>query len=111
MPWTSKPSDAPPSPGGFDILAVVTELGRLAKTNTAEELARFTGGRRLSFLTLRGLETEIARVGEELHSQYLLSFTPLPANVGEAFHTIEVKVKGRPDVVIHTRPGYWPLSP
>ena len=104
-PWTAKPSDAPPAEGGLNILGVIRELARLGKTNTAEEMARFTGGRRLSFLTLRALESELSRIGEELHSQYLISFTP--AQDDNEYHLLDIKVRGRPDLVIHTRPGYW----
>jgi VWFA-related protein len=104
-PWTARPADAPPAGGGLNILGVVRELARLGKTNTAGELARFTGGRRLSFVTLRALESELSRIGEELHSQYLISFSPA-ADTGE-FHLLDVKVRGRPDLVVNTRPGYW----
>jgi len=104
-PWTAKPEDAVPAEGGFNILGVVAELARLGTTNTAEEMARFTGGRRVSFLTLKGLESEIGHLGEELHSQYLLSFTA--AGEDGVFHVLDVKVKAQPDAIIRTRPGYW----
>lgn len=107
-PWTVKPSDAPPAAGGPNLIAIFTELGRLAKENAAEGLARFTGGRRISFLTLKSLERDIGGLGEELHSQYLLSFTPAAA-LDEGYHEIEVKVRGRDDLVIRTRPGYWAM--
>ena len=106
-PWTAKPQDAPPTSGG-GILTAIVELARLGKTNAAEEMARFTGGRRVSFLTQRGLEGDIARLGEELHSQYLLSFAPAQLEGDTDFHSLEVSVKNRPELVIQARPGYWP---
>jgi VWFA-related protein len=74
--------------------------------NPTEVYTKFTGGREYSFATQKGLEQAIADIGEELHSQYLLSYTP--TNLDEAgFHTINVTVKGRPSLKIRTRPGYY----
>jgi VWFA-related protein len=104
-PWTARPEDLPMA-GNFNLFAVFAEIGRLGKTNAAEALARYTGGRELSFAKQRGLEQVVSEIGEELHSQYLLSFTPTGAAKDE-FHRIEVSVKGREDLKITTRPGYW----
>lgn len=103
-PWTAKPGDAPPMPGGTDYLGGIIELARLGKTNAADALARATGGRHFSFLTLKSLEHAIAHAGEEIHSQYLLSFAPEPKSPG--FHRVEVTVPSRPDAVVGARPGY-----
>jgi VWFA-related protein len=74
--------------------------------NPSELYTKFTGGREYSFATQRGLDQVITDIGEELHSQYLLSYTP--TNQDEAgFHTINVVVKGRPGLKIRTRPGYY----
>ena len=108
-PFTAKPGTVPPA-GGFDLLGVFREIGRLAKTNAAEAFTQYTGSSHLSFLKQRALERAISRIGEELHSQYLLSFTATGES-GEAFHAIEVKVKNRPDLVVRTRPGYWLEGP
>jgi VWFA-related protein len=106
-PWTAKPEDNPPMPGGPDYIGAITELGRLGKTNAADAFARATGGRHLSFLTLKSLEDTISRAGEEIHSQYLLSFAPVESkNAG--FHRIQVLVPSRPDAVGRAKPGYWP---
>ena len=66
---------------------------------------RYTGGREYSFMTQKTLERAISDIGEELHSQYMLTY--LPNNQNEAgFHEIAVQVL-RPDVKIRTRDGYW----
>lgn len=107
--FTQKGSEVPPAQSAGDLLAIFHEIGRNAKANAAEELAKYTGGRHLSFTRLKGLENTIANVGEELHSQYLLSFTP-SANDGE-FHRLEVKLVDRADAQVRTRPGYWASAP
>lgn len=90
---------------GGNILGIFSELGRLGKENTIEALTLASGGRARGFTTLHGLEDELTHVGEELHSQYLLSFTPAAPKPG--FHTLAVRVKSRKDAVIRARPGYW----
>jgi len=110
--FLSSPSNSPSMPGGddnVDILGGAIELGRVAKANVADALARATGGRHLSFLTLASLENAISRAGEEIHSQYLLSFTPTPGTK-DGFHRIQVAIPSHPDAVIRVRLGYWPKN-
>jgi hypothetical protein len=94
-------------PGDQDLLGAITEPARLATKNAADVFAHATGGRHLSFATLNGLEEAIAKAGDEIHSQYLLSFTPSEAG-NASFRKLEVLVPSRSDVVIRGRPGYWP---
>jgi VWFA-related protein len=108
--FLSSPSTSPSMPGGDDnvnILGGALELARIGKANVADALARTTGGRHLSFLTLGSLENVISRAGEEIHSQYLLSFTPTPGGK-DGFHQIQVAIPSHPDAVVRVRMGYWP---
>ena len=66
---------------------------------------RFTGGDERSFVSQRDLESAMSAIGDELHSQYLLTYTPTNREEG-GFHEIVVTVD-RPDVKVRTRPGYW----
>jgi VWFA-related protein len=105
--WTSSSENAPPMPGGPDYIGAIGELARMGKTNDADAFAKATGGRHLAFLKLGSLEAVISRTGEEIHSQYLLSFVPQESkNMG--LHHIEVHVPKFPDAVVRARPGYWP---
>ena len=111
--FVSKPADSPPMPGAdnsVDLLGGAIELGRIGKANVAAALARSTGGHHLAFLTLASLEQAISRAGEEIHSQYLLSFTPTSSKK-EGLHQIQVAIPSRPDAVIRVRPGYYPTTP
>jgi len=90
---------------GLNLLAVFTEIGRLGTKNAGEALAKYTGGEKLSFARLTGLERVIAAVGEDLHSQYLLSFQADGAT-SKDYHNITVRVR-RPGVLVRARPGYW----
>lgn len=104
-PWTAKPEDAPPS--GGDLFAGLKDLFKKGKASEADVLARASGGDRLSFQTLRGLEQVLTRAGEEIHGQYLLSFAPAPSD-DHGYHRIEVSVPSRPEAVVRARAGYWP---
>ncbi len=86
-------------------LEVFTEIGRMGKKNAGDALAIETGGERVSFTRLSGLEQVIAKVGEDLHSQYLLSFQA-GVTRGREYHGITVKVT-RAEAVVRARPGYW----
>src|SRR5262249_13988089 len=88
-PWTAKPEDNPPT--GGNLITGLGDLFRLGKANTAEVLAQATGGRHLSFETLKGLETAMTKAGDEIHGQYLLSFAP-GASENNGFHRVVVGV-------------------
>jgi VWFA-related protein len=108
--WTVKAGELPPSSGGgggVPFIPIFIELGRLAKTNAADAMARATGGEHVSFTTLRGLEHAIAGIGEELHSQYLLSFYPQPSS-NTGYHELAVRVREHPEWKVIARPGYFP---
>jgi VWFA-related protein len=103
--FTTRGSDYKPPAGGLNLLAVFGELGRNASTHTAELLTASSGGRRFSFATSKGLEQALSRLGEEIHSQYLLSFTADSTSPG--FHTVEISLPGHPTAKVQSRPGYW----
>src|SRR5689334_5402666 len=74
--------------------------------NPVEVMTKGTGGKEYSFMSQRGLETALSDIGRELHSQYMITYTPNNANEA-GFHEIEVVVTGVPRAKARTRPGYW----
>ncbi len=81
------------------------DIKRIFVPNPLTVYTRYTGGREYSFMTQKTLEKAISDIGEDLHSQYLLTY--LPNNQNEAgFHEIVVQVL-HPDLKIRTRDGYW----
>ncbi len=105
--WTAKPQDNPPLPMGPDYIGVFVELGRMGTANQADVMAKQTGGQHLSFTRLQGLEEALGRLGNEIHSQYLLSFVPEESK-NKGYHRLIVEVRGHNGAVIRARPGYWP---
>jgi VWFA-related protein len=88
-----------------NILGGIGEIARLSKEKATEKLALATGGAEYAFTRLPGLEKAIEKLGEEIHGQYVISFTPKDARPG--FHQITVQVRSDSKVQIRTRPGYW----
>ncbi len=56
------------------------------------------------FTRTKGLEEAITKLGEDLHSQYVISFAPDPPE--EGYHAIEVKVTRKGVFQVRARTGY-----
>jgi len=99
--------------GRAEFIPLMVELLRdvkaVFKDNPVELFTKGTGGNELGFVRQRGLEDAISRIGEELHSQYLISYNPNNKDEG-GFHKIIVQVEGHQEYKVQTRPGYW-LAP
>jgi VWFA-related protein len=75
--------------------------------NPVKVFTQGTGGAQFAFVKQRGLEDAIAKIGSEIHSQYLISYQPRPETKLEGgFHEIAVRVD-YPRAVAKTKPGYW----
>ncbi len=71
----------------------------------APALTRYTGGQQYTLQNEHALERAITQIGEEIHGQYLLSYTPAHTNE-TGFHRIRV-VSKRTGVEVRSRPGWW----
>lgn len=84
---------------------IYTDAKRIFVADPAKQLTVQTGGQHFYFLNQKGLESAVARIGEEVHSQYLVSYRP--TNFGDpGYHTIQVTID-RSQLICRTRPGYW----
>jgi VWFA-related protein len=109
------PLPSPPNPynppgasntsGNVDLLGGIGEAGWIVQTDSVKEMVRATGGEKLGFTTLKGLESALTRLGEELHGQYLLSFPAQDAAPG--YHDLQVQVKNRTGLKVRARLGFW----
>jgi len=88
---------------------IFRDIKAIFKDNPVEAFTKGTGGTEFGFHSLRTLETAIEKIGEEVHSEYVITYTPTSATALEnGFHTIAVDVVNRPDVKkVLARPGYW----
>jgi VWFA-related protein len=102
-----------PTGASLDIGALIKEIyggiKMLAVENPLSVLTRYTGGRQYPFFRQHSLEDAITRIGEEIHGQYLLSYSP--TNLTETgFHKIRVELS-KTGFTVRNRPGYWSLDP
>ena len=74
-------------------------------SNPLEVYTNYTGGREYSFLNQKSLERAVSDLGEELHSQYLLTYTPNNQDEG-GYHNIVIQVL-KPDMKIRARDGSY----
>jgi VWFA-related protein len=89
------------------MVEVFKDVKAIFKDNPVEVFTKGTGGSEFGFHGLRSLEEAMQKVGEELHSQYTVSYNPNNKDEG-GFHEITVEVTGHPEVKrVQTRPGYW----
>jgi VWFA-related protein len=98
-------------PGGLslDPMALIKEIYGGIKTviveNPLSVLTRYTGGLQYAFFKQHALEEAVTKIGEEIHGQYLLSYTP--SNIQEqGYHKIRVEMD-RPEFTVRSRPGYY----
>lgn len=68
-------------------------------------MTEYSGGRQYAIANQRALDRAITQIGDEIHGQYLLSYTPAHTNAS-GFHRIRVTTK-RVGMEVRSRPGYW----
>jgi VWFA-related protein len=118
IPTTAQhvPAGAPLTPTTIDqnyyignAIPVFVDIFRGVKSlfvdNNLDVFTRFTGGTQYSFVSEKSLEKAVQGIAREMHSQYLLSYTPNNQTEG-GFHEITVVVN-RADLEVRTRPGYY----
>jgi len=96
----------------LDVKALIQEIYGGLKTlvieNPLSVLTRYTGGRQYPFLKQHSLEEAVTKIGEEIHGQYLLSYSP--TNLGEGgYHKIRVELS-KTGLTVRSRPGYWSMD-
>jgi len=97
-----------------EFMPLIIEGFRQAKSifvdNTAEAFTKYTGGREYGFKDTKELEHALSDIGEELHSQYLLTYTADKQVQTEAgWHVIKVQAIDKSGRLyeVRARPGYW----
>ncbi len=87
------------------MIEIFRDVKNVFKVAPSTLFTKGTGGEQFPFATKHGLEEAVAKIGDELHSQYLITYTP--NNKGDGgFHKIDVEVVGR-QYKCETKPGYY----
>jgi VWFA-related protein len=106
FPVGDEENGLPPDIAPGSLINIFTSIAHQTQVDAAALLSRTTGGRTWGFLKQSGLEEAIHAVADEAHQQYIASFTPKPDAPG-VFHSLRAEVKGRPELKVRTRTGYW----
>ena len=69
--------------------------------------AEKTGGRAYFPFKVEDLEQSFENIHNELNHQYIILYRPEPLKTDGLFHTFELRVKGRKDLLVRVRPGYY----
>jgi len=75
---------------------------KVLKYYTAE-----TGGRAFFPFQVEDMAQSFENIANELRHQYNISFRPEPLKTDGLFHNVDVRVKGRKELVVHVRKGYY----
>ncbi|HEY3840919.1 MAG TPA: VWA domain-containing protein [Bryobacteraceae bacterium] len=86
---------------------IYTDTKAIFIKDPVKVFTRGTGGAQFDFVKQRGLEEAIAKIGTEIHSQYIISYAPKKETLLEGgYHEIKIGVE-YPRAKVVTRPGYW----
>jgi VWFA-related protein len=91
------------------IFAISTNISR-QETDGDKVLKYFTketGGRAFFPFKVEDMEQSFVDIANELRHQYNISYRPEPLVTDGLFHPIELRVKGRKDLVVLVSPGYY----
>jgi Ca-activated chloride channel homolog len=106
---TGPPGGAAGVAGGGDLLALavflVQRFTHIRKSHAMGAAVAFTGGAYYHPFKDRNIQADLARIADELHSQYVLSYQ-LQGPAQPGVHEIEVRVD-RPHVAVRARLGYY----
>jgi VWFA-related protein len=75
------------------------------RINTAESIAQLSGGEFFHFHDAKDLKAGLIAASNEVPNYYVLNFRPTSPTPG--LHALHVETKGRPQLVLTSRPEYW----
>lgn len=98
-----------------DVVMYTISTNRSGLETDGDKLMRYfakeTGGLSFFPFQVQDLEQSFTNIANELRSQYSVLYSPDPFKRDGLFHTIDVKVRSRKDLVVRARRGYYAPSP
>ena len=91
------------------VYAISTNISRIESDGdkVLKYLTQETGGRAFFPFKVEDLEQSFENIANELRHQYNVSYRPEPLKTDGLFHPVDLRVKGRKDLVVHVRKGYY----
>jgi VWFA-related protein len=91
------------------IYAISTNISRIE--NDGDKVLRYlteeTGGQAFFPFKVQDLEQSFENIATELRRQYNIFYRPEPLKADGLYHSINVKVNGRKDLIVRARKGYY----
>jgi len=75
------------------------------RRNVPESVAQLTGGEYFAFKNVKMLSRELAHIMNDVPNRYVLSFVPAAPHPG--LHTLTLKLREHPELVVEARGSYW----
>ncbi len=91
------------------IYAISTNISRVETDGdrVLKYYARETGGRAFFPFKAEDLAQDFENIANELRSQYSILYRPEPLVTDGRFHPVELRVRGRKDLFVRSRRGYY----
>jgi len=91
------------------IYAISTNISRI--DSDGDKVLRYltaeTGGQAFFPFKVEDLSQSFENIANELRHQYNIFYRPDPLKTDGLYHPVELRVKGRKDVVVRARKGYY----
>jgi VWFA-related protein len=91
------------------VYAISTNITRIE--SDGDKVLRYltaeTGGRAFFPFKVEDLDQSFENIANELRHQYNIFYRPEPLKTDGLYHTVDLKVKGRKDLVVRCRKGYY----
>jgi Ca-activated chloride channel family protein len=91
------------------IYAISTNISRIETDGdkVLKYLTQETGGRAFFPFKVEDLEQSFENIANELRHQYNIFYRPEPLKTDGLYHTVDLRVKGRKELVVRARKGYY----
>ena len=91
------------------IYAISTNISRIDTDGdkVLRYLTQETGGRAFFPFKVEDLDQSFENIANELRHQYNIFYRPEPLKTDGQYHTVELRVRGRKDLVVRARKGYY----
>jgi Ca-activated chloride channel homolog len=91
------------------IYAISTNISRIESDGdkVLKYLTAETGGRALFPFKVEDLDQSFENIANELRHQYNIFYRPEPLKTDGLYHAVDLRVKGRKDLVVRARKGYY----
>ena len=98
-----------------DVVIYTISTNNSGQENSGDKILRYfaqeTGGQLFVPFKATDLAQSFENIANELRHQYIVVYRPEPLKADGQYHTLDIRVKGRKDLVVRARHGYYaPLA-